>query len=350
MLAHKLATKHTVSGCWWSEKLDGMRCFWDGAISDGWAKSEVPWANTAKDDRYRKEVLCSGLWSRLGNVIHAPSWWLEQLPRVLLDGELWSPILSRQQIMSIVKKLQPVDAEWRNIIYRVFDSPPPVLIFGPGYVNTPMYVKDFSGILDWAMPRVERTVEWYAKANRTALRVCLAKARQYWIEGACWSVHEQHELGYGAKAMERMTTELERVVAAGGEGLMVRDPASVYECKRSYNILKVKKRDDMEGTVVAWTAGRATNRGSKLLGLMGALVLELNGGIYLEIAGFTNAERELTAEGRSWALKHPGERASGGVWGPRSFELGSNVTFTYRGTSDDGIPQEAQYWRKDERL
>lgn len=338
MLAHTLRDRDDISGAWWSEKLDGMRCFWDGGITAGWAKSEVPWANTAKDDRYREEVSSSGLWSRLANVVHAPAWWVAQLPRIMLDGELWSPELSRQQIMGVVKKIHPIDAEWAKIEYRVYESPPPVLVYGPGIVNTPCYVKDFGGVLEWAMPRVERTLDWYAQAGRTAFRVSLAKAQERWVAGAVWSVHEQHELGYGPGALDRLSAELERVVSRGGEGIMLRDPASVYECQRSRRLLKVKKRDDAEGVVVGWTAGRE----GKLLGLMGALVLDTG----LELSGFTDAERQLTPDAASWALEHPGEQAPAGLWGPRMFDYGAVVTYTYRGRSDTGVPQEAQYWRK----
>jgi hypothetical protein len=52
-LAHKLdAKKHGIGGWLYSEKLDGERCFWDGGVSTGLAKSEIPWANTNKDERY----------------------------------------------------------------------------------------------------------------------------------------------------------------------------------------------------------------------------------------------------------------------------------------------------------
>jgi DNA ligase 1 len=48
-------------GFWMSEKLDGVRAFWDG-----------------------KQFL-----SRLGNRYHAPAWFTEGLPLEPLDGELW---------------------------------------------------------------------------------------------------------------------------------------------------------------------------------------------------------------------------------------------------------------------
>jgi len=44
-----------------SEKLDGVRAYWDG-----------------------KQFL-----SRQGNLYHAPAWFTEHLPAVPLDGELW---------------------------------------------------------------------------------------------------------------------------------------------------------------------------------------------------------------------------------------------------------------------
>jgi len=100
--------KHGIAGHWTSDKLDGQRCFWDGGVSRGVPKKNVPWANTAKDARYKIQPIATGLWSRYGNVIHAPDAWLDALPRCFLDGELWSTNLSyRQEISSIIKKLIP---------------------------------------------------------------------------------------------------------------------------------------------------------------------------------------------------------------------------------------------------
>ena len=53
MLAHKYdVNKHHVDGWFISEKLDGMRCMWDGGVTCGLEKTEVPWANCTKDARY----------------------------------------------------------------------------------------------------------------------------------------------------------------------------------------------------------------------------------------------------------------------------------------------------------
>ena len=45
-----------------SEKLDGVRCFWDGKTT----------------------------YTRTGKPIYTPDWWKKSLPEVALDGELWT--------------------------------------------------------------------------------------------------------------------------------------------------------------------------------------------------------------------------------------------------------------------
>ena len=45
--------------------------------------------------------------------------------------------------------------------------------------------------------------------------------------------------------------EMDKVTAGKGEGMMIRDPDSKYEGKRSDTLLKVKKFDDAEAVVGA---------------------------------------------------------------------------------------------------
>jgi DNA ligase-1 len=44
--------------------------------------------------------------------------------------------------------------------------------------------------------------------------------------------------------------ELDKVTANGGEGMMIKDPLSKYENKRSDKLLKVKTFEDAEATVI----------------------------------------------------------------------------------------------------
>jgi DNA ligase-1 len=63
MLAEKYEGNINPQGWYMSEKLDGVRCFWNG----------------------------KNLYSRNGNVFYPPDWFKDLLPKDLaLDGELWT--------------------------------------------------------------------------------------------------------------------------------------------------------------------------------------------------------------------------------------------------------------------
>lgn len=80
---------------WVSEKLDGVRAYWDG----------------------RRLV------SRGGRVFAAPAWFTEGFPRVPLDGELWMGRGRFERLTGVVRRQRPDEAGWRAVRYRVFDLP-----------------------------------------------------------------------------------------------------------------------------------------------------------------------------------------------------------------------------------
>lgn len=45
---------------------------------------------------------------------------------------------------------------------------------------------------------------------------------------------------------------MDEITGGKGEGVMIKDPKSQYERRRSYNLLKVKRFEDAEATVVAY--------------------------------------------------------------------------------------------------
>ena len=81
--------KNSLGGNYLSEKLDGQRGLWDGGITRGMPIRAVPWANVEKEDRLVEDRISTGLWSRYGHPIQAPDWWLDNLPNIPLDGELY---------------------------------------------------------------------------------------------------------------------------------------------------------------------------------------------------------------------------------------------------------------------
>ncbi len=78
-----------------SEKLDGVRALWDGHV----------------------------LRFRSGRRIAAPDWFTAALPRTPLDGELWLGRGRFDRLSGTVRRSVPVDADWRELRYMIFDLP-----------------------------------------------------------------------------------------------------------------------------------------------------------------------------------------------------------------------------------
>jgi len=171
MLAHVYDSTQSVEGWLITEKLDGWRAIWDG----------------------------TQLVSRLGNRINAPEWFTRQLPAgVVLDGELFMGRGNYWKLTSALKKSTPLDAEWMQIQFCVFDAPSPAPF---------------------------------------AQRLAAATAA---VEGCAVAQLVQHRLCAGEwDAMNEMA----RVVALGGEGVVLRNPSAPYAEKRSHDFLKLKPYD-----------------------------------------------------------------------------------------------------------
>ena len=59
---------------------------------------------------------------------------------------------------------------------------------------------------------------------------------------------------------------MERILKLDGEGIMLKDPSSLYERRRSEKLLKVKKFDDAEAIVIGHIRGEG--RCSDMLGAL----------------------------------------------------------------------------------
>ena len=86
--------KHDINGWYMSEKLDGIRAYWNG-----------------------KE-----LFTKNGNKIYAPIWFTKNFPNFELDGELWTKRDDFENIQSIVLDKTP-SSKWREITYNIFEIP-----------------------------------------------------------------------------------------------------------------------------------------------------------------------------------------------------------------------------------
>jgi DNA ligase-1 len=352
-LAHQYdPSKHEVAGWFISEKMDGSRCFWDGGLSRGVKTEQIPWASvTDPKTGQRKSKLkpfATGLWSRYGNPIIAPDWFLNQLPCCPLDGELWAGRGQFQLCRSICAGDTP-DKRFDKIVYAVYSSPPLASIFGTGEIKNANMVQgiDFIAIEHWIRQRLDRFDGDFCylppgSLFQDELRFLVEKLETSG-ETPCY-LHPQSKLGI-EDAPAQIEAYLQKVLDKGGEGVVIRNPLAAWTPKRHRDILKYKPFNDAEATIVGFTSGRETAKGSRLLGKIGALIVDYKGK-RLELSGLTDTEREfLTQHMGDVAARHPGEDMPSDTQG-RCFKTGQTVTFKYRELSDDGIPKEARYWRR----
>ena len=201
-----------------SEKYDGVRAFWDG-----------------------KQLI-----SRQGNTIHAPNWFTNNLPKTQLDGELWMGRGKFDALSGAVRKDTPIDAEWKDIHYQIFELP------------------NAKGTFE---ARAKQIVQIVKQANLPHLNAVTQ---------------------FRASDENALKLRLNQVVKNGGEGLMLHRADAFYTTGRSDVLLKLKTLYDAEAKVIAHTAGKG-----KYAGKLGALLLETPQGIRFKLGtGFSDAQRE----------------------------------------------------------
>ena len=202
---------------WVSEKYDGVRAYWNGLQ----------------------------LLSRAGNIIHAPSWFTADLPLEPLDGELWLARGQFDQLSGIIRRQTPVDEDWSNVQYLVFDLPDSQLIF------------------DQRLQRLEAII---GKIDTAFVRLV-----------------KQEKIFNQALLMQK----LDEVVAYGGEGLMLHLGSSTYKKFRSNDLLKLKRYSDAEAVVLKHLPGKG-----KFEGMIGSMLVETLEGKRFKIGtGFSDAQR-----------------------------------------------------------
>lgn len=313
MKLHKFdPIKYGIGGWLLSEKLDGMRCFWDGGITRDMPKEVVPWANTAKDDRYVEKQVSTGLWTTYGNVIYAPAWWLDKLPNIFLDGELYIKN-NRQKLMSIVKKHKPDPDEWLEVDLWIADSPPLEGFLMDRTINNANFKKRIVGCKEF-FDKYKLTLD-YDSGCKPYINVYNYLISR--IESEHVMFHPQEKLpDQTAFALDRLADFEKSIYEEGGEGIVLRDPYMPWRPERSHNILKRKDFDDSECIVTGFTEGKG-----KYEGMIGALKVKWNGKEF-ELSGMKDNQRVKD-----------------------SIPIGTIVTFRYRGLTNDGIPQEARFKR-----
>lgn len=201
-----------------SEKYDGVRAIWDG-----------------KSLRFRS-----------GRTVNAPDWFIAKLPSEKLDGELWLARGAFERLSGYVRKSSPLDEDWQQIKYMVFELPG-----GTGtFADRVARIREIVDNAKW--PQLV-AVEQFRVVDRAALK-----------------------------------RKLDQLVNGGAEGLMLHLADATYVTGRSDVLLKLKLLQDTEAKVVEHLPGKG-----KYVGQMGALRLEMPDGRRFNIGtGFSDATRK----------------------------------------------------------
>jgi DNA ligase 1 len=217
LLANVLGTDVDVTQYLVSEKYDGVRAIWDGTV----------------------------LRFRSGREVVAPAWFLSKMSATPLDGELWLARRKFDELSGIVRKIVPVDDEWRRVNYMVFELPDAPESFEQRYAK----IRDIVTAANWSQLQA---VEQSRVAHRAELK-----------------------------------RRLDAIVKAGAEGLMLHLADAPYVTGRSDVLLKLKPLLDTEAVVLRHLPGKG-----KYAGKMGALELKTQAGIVFRLGtGFSDAVR-----------------------------------------------------------
>lgn len=238
-----------------------LKTYDDSQDVTGWLMSE-------KLDGMRAVWNGQTLKSRQGNPIQAPDWFINDLPPFAIDGELWTKRNDFDNISSIVRQ-KTADERWHNISYNIFEVP-----------NQTGDLLQRLGVLE----------KYLTEYKSTFLKVI------------------PHT---NIKSTHQLKAELDRVIALGGEGLVVRKPNTPYQTGRSSVAMKVKQFQDTECTVIAYKAGKG-----KYTGQTGALQCQLTSGISFFIgSGLSDKQRQIPPK------------------------IGSQITFKYYGFTKNNKPR-----------
>jgi len=354
--------KSKIAGFYFSEKLDGTRCFWDGGLTRGMPTADVPWASVIdpKTGNRKPKIkgTSTGLWSRYGNPIMAPDEFLNALPSCLLDGELWAGRGNFQLCRSICAGDEP-DPRFNKIKYAVYSTPALPHLFATGEIKNPNFRLDvdLDAMEKFIIKRIDKFAGDFKFVNKGATfeRELLFLRDAIETQNDRVFLHRQTKLPANEDEARKVAAEmLEKILDLGGEGGVIRDGSSIWTPKRHGGLLKYKPYEDSEAVVIGYVCGKEGKQGN-VLGKIGALrvrTLKFKKNVEFELgSGLTFQDREFaTAAMSELAVKNAGAKCGpdgdGSHMQGKYIKVGDTITFKYRELSDDGIPKEGRYWRR----
>ena len=185
------------------------------------------WIAQIKYDGVRGIFIDGKLITRKNNIIHAPRIfmkWFDGLPSdLILDGELYIPGEPLNKISGLMNRDDPTDDDWKRVKFMLFD----IVVDEPYERRIPILIK-------------------------TANQIC----GRLDGKGCPLEVVETRVI----QSRGHLQEMLDKAVEEGEEGIVIRNPRSLYPYERSSDILKVKPvYDDDEAVVIGYEKGTGKN-------------------------------------------------------------------------------------------
>ncbi len=214
------------------------------------------------------------MYTRSGRLINLPSWFTQGFPTQKLDGELWIAREEFDAISALVRTEKPDPELWRQVKFMVFDFP------------------------DIKQPFEQRYQVAMEQFSELSSYLVIIPQQQFFDQ-------------------QQLELHMDKIIAAGGEGLMLHRKSARYLAGRNNDLVKLKRYQDAEAVVVAHYPGKG-----KFTGMLGAIEVRTPEGIYFRIgSGFTDEQRANPPA------------------------IGSVITYKYYGLTKSGTPKFASFLR-----
>ena len=202
---------------------------------------------------------------------YVPKFITDEMPKdILLDGEFYLDRGSFQEL-GFLRSTKNVDDKWKKIKYQIFDL-----------ISNDPFETRLEELKKLKLPAFASVTKQIKVTNESDLDKMYSK-----------------------------------VLALGGEGLMLRAPKAPYIHKRTWLMYKVKPDHDSEAVVVGYKPGEG-----KYSGLLGSLELQTPKGIKFYVSGFPDSIR------KDYLTTHP---------------IGTKITYRYTFLTDSGTPRHPRY-------
>ena len=246
---------------------------WDKKLDvSGWLMSE-------KYDGVRCFWNGNELYSRSGSIIKTPKFFTRSFPRSPLDGELHLGRNNYEECAQIIANGEKDHSGWLQMSFIVLDAPAINLLF-----------RQRLSMLERAFTEGD---------NHTFMKL------------------NKHKC---VKDNSHVMEELARIESIGGEGVMLKNPSSLYEGRRNWAMLKVKSYLDEEAQILRKIFFKMNKPSEKRR--IKALIMVKENGIEFRLRNGLNTEKNKN-----------------------NFEIGNTVTYKFKGYDQQNKPKFPVYQR-----